>query len=160
MAEPLYSGTVASDWIDYNGHMNDAYYALVFSRTLDRLMARVGLQQDGRNSESPTIYTMTATIHYLAELHEDEAFSADARILAHDAKRLHLWADMFGADGRLAASSEQIFLCVSQAGGMPRATPFPAAVLAAIERIEAERAGEPVPARSGQGIGLTRKAPV
>ena len=160
MAEPLYSGTVESDWIDYNGHMNDAYYALVFSRTLDRLMARVGLQQDGRNSESQTIYTMTATIHYLAELHEGEAFSADARILAHDAKRLHLWADMFGADGRLAASSEQIFLCVSQAGGMPRATPFPAAVLAAIERIEAERAGEPVPAHSGQGIGLTRKASV
>ncbi len=157
MDAPLFSGTVVEEWIDYNGHMNDAYYALVFSRTLDRLMARIGLQQDGRSADSPTIYTLTATIHYLAELRPGEAFTAQARILAHDAKRLHLWADIFGEDGRLAASTEQIFLCVSQAGGAPRAAPFPADALAAIERIETERSAEPMPARMGQGISLARR---
>ena len=157
MPEPLYTGVVSKDWIDYNGHMNDAYYALVFSRALDRLMAKIGLQQDGRSPDSPTIYTLTAAIHYLAELREGERFTAEARILAHDAKRLHLWAEMFGDDGRLAASSEQIFLCVDQASGEPHSAPFPASALAAIERIEAERAGEPIPARVGQGISLAKR---
>ena len=155
--QPLYTGVVLPEWIDYNGHMNDAYYALVFSRTLDVLMARIGLQQDGRRPDSPTIYTMSATIHYLAEVREGETFSADARILAHDAKRLHLWADMHRADGKLAASSEQVFLCIDQSGATPRAAPFSPAVLAAIERIEALRASEPLPARMGQGISLARR---
>lgn len=157
MAEPLYSDQVHKAWIDYNGHMNDAYYALVFSRTLDRLMAKLGLQQDGRTPDSPTIYTLTATIHFLAELHEGERFTAEARILGHDAKRLHLWADLFGVDGRLAASTEQVFLCVDQSGGKPRAAPFPPAAMERIERIEAERAGEPMPARMGQGISLAKR---
>lgn len=158
MSKTLYAGSVSSDWIDYNGHMNDAYYALVFSRTLDRLMIEIGLEQEGRLSDSPTIYTLTATIHYLAELHEGEAFTAQARILAHDAKRLHLWADIFGADGRVAASSEQVFLCVDQSGNKPRAASFPDVALAAIERIEAERAAEPMPPRMGQGISLAKRA--
>lgn len=157
MAEPLYSDTVHKEWIDYNGHMNDAYYALVFSRTLDRLMAKLGLQQDGRTPDSPTIYTLTATIHFLAELHEGERFTAEARILAHDAKRLHLWADLFGEDGRLAAATEQVFLCVDQSGGKPRAAPFPPAAMARIERVETGRAEEPMPTRMGQGISLARR---
>ena len=157
VTEPLYTDVVHKDWIDYNGHMNDAYYALVFSRTLDRLMAKLGLQQDGRTPDSPTIYTLTATIHFLAELHEGERFTAEARILAHDAKRLHLWADLFGADGRLSASTEQIFLCVDQSGATPRAAPFPPAVMARIEEIESARGHEPMPARTGQGISLAKR---
>ena len=156
MTEPLYDGVVEDAWIDYNGHMNDAAYAAVFSRALDRLMATIGLRQDGRTADSPTIYTLTATIHYLSELHASERFTADARILAHDAKRLQLWADLYGADGRLAASSEQVFLCVDQSSGTPRAAPFPAEALTVIERLEAVRAAEPLPRRAGQGISLTR----
>ena len=157
LAQSLYSGTVLPDWIDYNGHMNDAYYALVFSRALDRLMTRIGLQQEGRSRDSPTIYTMTATIHYFAELREGEAFEARTRILAHDAKRLHLWADMVRSDGVLAASSEQVFLCVDQSGATPRAAPFAPDILAGIERIEAERADEPMPGRMGAGINLSKR---
>jgi acyl-CoA thioester hydrolase len=159
LSAPLYEGTVAAEWIDYNGHMNDAYYALVFSRTLDRLMARIGLAQDGRAADSPTIYTLTATIHYLAEIRQGEAFSADARILAYDAKRLHLWGEMRRADGAIAALTEQVFLCVDQSSDHPRAAPFPDAAQAAIARIHAERAHEPLPERMGKGISLSRNRP-
>ena len=44
----LYATAVASDWIDYNGHMNDAAYALVFSRSVDALMDRIGLDAAAR----------------------------------------------------------------------------------------------------------------
>ena len=79
----VYATTVAGDWIDYNGHMNDAAYALVFSRSLDALMDRIGLdaatrkrtgRRDQRNSarchgrcDRATIghYSIHSTIHDL-----------------------------------------------------------------------------------------------
>ncbi len=157
MSEPLYDGVVPPEWIDYNGHMNDAHYAWVFSRALDRMMAAVGLKQDGRTPDSPTIYTLTATVHFLAEIRQGERFTVDGRVLAHDEKRLHLWADMRRADGALAASTEQIFLCVDQSSGRPRAAPFPPDAMARIERLEAERAHEPMPAKAGMGISLAKR---
>ncbi len=157
MAEPLFTCTVRPEWIDYNGHMNDAYYALVFSRALDRLMTRIGLAQDGRTPDSPTIYTLTATIHYLAEVKEGETVSVETRILAYDPKRLHLWAQMNCADGVLSALSEQVFLCVDQSSGTPRSRAFPDAVHAAIARVHGERAHEPMPDRAGAGISLARR---
>ena len=129
----------------------------MFSRALDRMMAEIGLKQDGRTPDSPTIYTLTATVHFLAETREGERFAVDGRILAHDAKRLHLWADMRRADGTLAASTEQVFLCVDQSSGKPRAAPFPPDLMARIERLEASRAGEPMPAKAGRGISLARR---
>jgi acyl-CoA thioester hydrolase len=155
--QPIYSGVILPEWIDYNGHMNDAWYAFIFSRALERLMAQIGFELEGRNPDSPTTYTLTATIHYLAEIREGEAFSVDARILAHDAKRLHAWADMRRQDGAIAASTEQIFLCVDQSSGKPRAAPFPPDARARIEQFQAERAHEPMPARMGQGISLDRR---
>lgn len=157
MPEAIYTGVVPPEWIDYNGHMNDAHYAWVFSRALDRLMAEIGLKQDGRTPDSPTIYTLTATVHFLAEVREGERYAVDARILAHDAKRLHLWADMRRADGAVAASTEQIFLCVDQSSGRPRAAPFPPEAMARIERLEAARAAEPKPAKMGVGIALAKR---
>ena len=35
----LYKNRVSSEWIDYNGHMNDAVYAKVFSIERYRILA-------------------------------------------------------------------------------------------------------------------------
>ena len=49
----LYETKVAPDWVDYNGHMNDAAYALVFSRAGDALMDRIGLDAAARKATGP-----------------------------------------------------------------------------------------------------------
>ena len=51
----VYATTVAGDWIDYNGHMNDAAYALVFSRSVDALMDRIGLDAAARKRSGQSL---------------------------------------------------------------------------------------------------------
>jgi len=40
---PIHESAVLPEWIDYNGHLRDAYYGLIFSESIDSLMDRVGL---------------------------------------------------------------------------------------------------------------------
>src|ERR1700689_1765175 len=66
-ALPVLETTVVSDWVDYNGHMNDAAYAIVFSRSVDALMDRVGLDAAVRKRTGQTLFTLQMMLHYLKE---------------------------------------------------------------------------------------------
>ena len=63
----IFSVEVAPDWVDYNGHMNDAAYALVFSRAVDQLMIELGMDAEFREKTKFTIYTLSVLIHYREE---------------------------------------------------------------------------------------------
>ena len=154
---PLFTAHVQDDWIDYNGHMNDAAYARVFSLSVDRLMAAIGLDQNGREKTSLTIYTLTMTIHYLKEAHLGDALSVTGRILEHDDKRLRLWFEMKRGDDATSALNEQVLLCVDQSGDKPRAAPFAPKQIARIRAFHASDAAMPIPKQAGRGISL-RKA--
>jgi acyl-CoA thioester hydrolase len=155
LPSPLFTTAVDPAWIDYNGHMNDAYYALVFSRTGDRLLEAIGLKTQGRDRTSRTIYTTTLTIHYHHEVTEGESLAADARVLEHDAKRLRIWFEMHNGNGTVA-TSEQVYLCVDQSGEKPRAASFLPEQQASIAAIAAATADLPWPKAAGRGISLKR----
>lgn len=59
-SKQIWKGRVLPEWVDYNGHLNDAYYALVFSRSLDALMDEIGLDEEGRKANAYTIFTLEA----------------------------------------------------------------------------------------------------
>jgi acyl-CoA thioester hydrolase len=153
---PLFTTSVDPAWIDYNGHMNDAYYALVFSRTGDKLLEAIGLETQGRDRTSRTIYTTTLTIHYHHEVREGERLAADARVLEYDAKRLRIWFEMRNAEGTLVATSEQVYLCIDQSGEKPRAAAFLPDQQAAIAALAGATADLPWPKAAGRGISLKR----
>lgn len=157
LPDPLFATQVQPDWIDYNGHMNDAAYARVFSLSVDALMAAIGLDQDGRDRSSLTIYTLTMTIHYLKEAHLGEALSVAGRVLEHDDKRLRLWFELKRGDGAISALNEQVLLCVDQSGDKPRAAPFTPDQIARIRAFHAADSDAPIPKLAGRGISL-RKA--
>lgn len=158
MNVPLPSFTTAVDpaWIDYNGHMNDAYYALVFSRTGDKLLEAIGLPTQGRDRTSRTIYTTRLAIHYHHEVIEGDVLTATARLLEHDSKRLRIWFDMHNKTGTLVATSEQVYLCVDQSGEKPRAASFLPEQREAIAALAATSADMPWPKLAGCGISLKR----
>jgi acyl-CoA thioester hydrolase len=154
LPSPLFTTSVDPAWIDYNGHMNDAYYALVFSRTGDKFLEAIGLETQGRDRTSRTIYTTTLTIHYHHEVTEGEVLAADARLLEYDAKRLRIWFEMRRTDGTVVASSEQVYLCVDQSGEKPRAAAFLSNQQAAIAALATATADLPWPKAAGRGISL------
>ena len=97
-ALPVLEATVVSEWVDYNGHMNDAAYAIVFSRSVDALMDRIGLDAAARKRTGQSLFTLQMMLHYFKEAKEGDAArrhlppararrQADARLARYDRAR-------------------------------------------------------------------------
>ena len=86
---------VLSQWIDYNGHMNVAYYTLAFDKALDFFFEDVldiGPSFVEKNREGP--FALKASYNYFSELLEGEKFFVDISILDFDLKRVHVFGEM------------------------------------------------------------------
>jgi acyl-CoA thioester hydrolase len=152
----LMDTAVARDWVDYNGHMNDAAYALVFSRSGDALMDRIGLDAAARKASGRTLYTLQIMLHYFKEALEGAPLSVACQLLEHDSKRMRLWLEMrAGAEGDLLAASEQLLLSVDNSAA-PRAAPWRPETLAALDALAQAQRGMAVPPQAGRGIALRR----
>ena len=83
---------VKREWIDYNGHMNVAYYTLAFDKALDFFFEDVlgiGPSFVEKNKEGP--FALKASYNYFSELLEGEHFFVDISILDFDFKRVHIF---------------------------------------------------------------------
>ncbi|MEX5350678.1 thioesterase family protein [Pseudomonas juntendi] len=118
-----YRTPVQEDWVDYNGHLRDAYYLLIFSFATDALMERIGLDADSRGQSGNSLFTLEAHINYLHEVKLGTEVWVQTQIIGFDKKRLHLYHSLHraGFDEALAAS-EQMLLHVDLAG--PKSAPF------------------------------------
>lgn len=154
----LHRETVRREWIDYNGHMNVAFYVLVFDHATDAALAHVGLDDAHRASAGGSVFAGDSHVTYLREVAEGDPLRVTTQLLAFDAKRLHLYHEMYhDADGYLAATSEWLILYVDlnrrRVAAMPEAVQ---ARLAEIERAHRrlgwpERAGRVIKVPAGQG---------
>jgi acyl-CoA thioester hydrolase len=154
---PVYETRVAAEWIDHDGHMNDAAYALVFSRALDALMDRIGLDAAQRRASGRSLFTEQAMLHCFAAAGEGEALFVDCHLLEHDAERMRLWFDMrAGRERARVAASEQALLSVEWSGEGARPAPWRAETLAALDALaKAQRNLETSPL-AGRGVALRR----
>ncbi|WP_227369501.1 thioesterase family protein [Halomonas sp. M20] len=144
---------VAPAWVDYNGHMNDAEYARVFSLALEALMGRIGLDKAGRAEHAYTIYTLETHLCYRREAHEGQVLAVEVMLLDKDAKRLHVFMEMQDADGQCLATSEQMLMGMGMGSDSGRPAPFPAPVAKQIERLP-HTAQDAWPKLAGRRIGL------
>jgi len=155
---PVLDVEIPAEWVDYNDHLNDAYHAVAFSRAGDAFMERVGLDAAARAATGRTIYTLSLIIRYLAEAKLGERLSISLQVLEIDKKRMRVWLEAHRADGVLASTSEQVFMCVDRTGERPRAADFPADVAARLEAVAGDHAKLPTPLEAGQGLTLRRRS--
>ena len=136
----IHRTAVAPEWIDYNGHLRDAYYTLIASAATDALMQRLGLDAEYRSRTHCTLYTLEMHIHFLREVKASDTVAAAVRVLGADQKRLHVALELSReGDPEVAATVEVMLLHVMQAPAVS-ATPFPPAVSAAIAALQRESA--------------------
>lgn len=131
----ILSTHVAREWVDYNGHMNDAEYARVFSLAVEAVMQRIGLDAEGRAQHHYTLYTLETHLCYRQQAQEGQPLGVTVQILNRDAKRLHLFFELEGSERAQLATSEQMLMGIDTLSGRP--APFPAAVDAAIDQLPA-----------------------
>jgi len=150
-----YRGAVPAEWIDYNGHMNVAYYVLAFDRATDKLFDYLGLGEAYRRATNRSIFALEAHICYLHELRQGDQFAIATRLIDADRKRLHLFHTMT-RDGleEPAATIEAMALHVDLSG--PQATPMGDDVFARIEALLEQDRRLPEPPQLGRKIGIRR----
>lgn len=151
----LWKGPVRPDWVDYNGHMNDAAYAQVFSTAVDELMVKLGIDSEFRNKHHYSIYTLETHLIYLDEAREGQELSVTIQLLDHDQKRLHVFFEMNDKENHRIATSEQMLMGMDTEEGRP--TPFPAAVADAVTQLAASQEEMMAPGEAGRTIGIRKK---
>ncbi|MGD9617907.1 MAG: thioesterase family protein [Alphaproteobacteria bacterium] len=154
-----FRGEVLPEWIDYNGHMNLAYYTVLFDQATDLLFDELGLGLDYRRDRK--LGTFVAETHnlYERELLVGARVRVATQLIASDTKRLHIGHEMFALDsphaGQRAATQELMFLHVDLEAR--RVCPFPPDMYERVAAMAASHAGLPHPAWSGRRLAMPER---
>jgi acyl-CoA thioester hydrolase len=157
-AIPFRSSTMAVEdgWIDYNGHLNMAFYSVLFDRAVDELFDFLGIGRSYAESRKASLFALEAHRSYQRELKAGDRVVIDVQILDHDEKRLHFFQTMIHAEGGfIAATCEQAGIHIDLT--TRRSAAFPADAAARIAALAGDHAPLPRPERAGRAIGLGRR---
>ncbi len=147
---------VEPGWIDYNGHLNMAYYHVLFDRAVDEAFALVGIGPAYVECRSHSFFSAEVHVRYLRELHAGDPVRVTLQLLDFDAKRLHFFEQLFHAtEGWVAATSEQMSLHVDL--NVKKTAPFPDEVSALIARMSAAHSMLPRPEAVGRRIAMPER---
>jgi acyl-CoA thioester hydrolase len=153
----VYRDVVQPEWIDHNGHMNMGYYLVVFDLATDQWFRYVGLDEAHRQAHRVTTFCLEAHITYHREVRAGDRLRFTTLLLAHDARRIHYFHEMYHAtEGYLAATNELMSLHVS--AETRRAAPMAPQIVKRLARIQAAHDALSRPAQVGRRMGLTAPA--
>jgi len=146
-------GRVLPEWIDFNDHMNVAYYVLAFDQGVDALWNEFGITEEHVREMRSSTFAVEAHISYKRELNLDDPFIVTAQILAFDEKRIHQFQRLYHAESRyLAATAEWMTLHVDLE--TRRVAPWSPQILADITKVANAQGDWPYPQDAGRQMGV------
>ena len=147
----LHEAMVAPEWADYNGHMSESCYLLVFGDGADAFFRFFGVDEDYR-AAGRSLFTAETHLRHLREARVGDRLRLTLQVLGVDAKRLHITAEMLDDSGQVVATGEQLLLHVDTGAG--RVAPFPGEIFERLAEIRAAHAALPVPDYVGRVIKI------
>ena len=156
--EPFRSSVmqIEPQWIDQNGHLNMAYYNVMFDRAIDQLWLELGLGPDYLTEHHGSTFTGECHVRYLREIHLGDPIQVWVWLLAADDKRLHTFEELRHAtEGWVSATSENITLHVDMS--KRKVAPFPPDIRARIEAVAKAHSAVPRPEGIGRSIAMPSK---
>jgi len=154
----IYSTEIKPEWLDYNNHMNVAYYVLVFDLAFEELLLSLGLGGEGAKTSGISTMALESHITYDQEVSLGQDVEIQMQLVDHDHKRMHLYFEMYvkGSRGYLASTLEQISVCVDL--NKRKSASFPEEVMAKIKTLSQQQSHLERPDNIGRKIGI-RKSP-
>ena len=156
---PFVSSTMRVEpaWIDYNGHLNMAYYLVLFDRAVDEGLSLVGLGPAYLETRGFSYFTAETHTVYRRELPVDEAVRVTMQLVDHDEKRIHAYLEIRQlTEGWVSATCEKLFLHVDMKER--RVVPFPEDIRTNLATMKSEHDRLPRPQGLGRSIGLKSRA--
>ena len=155
MSKPVtvYTDVVRPEWIDSNGHMNLAYYVVIFDLATDAFYNALQIGDAYRQASGNSCFTVETHTLYENELHLGDSVVVRSWLLGADSKRLHYFHEMFLSE-RDERSAAQELLALHIDMGIRRAAAFPARQVAALQDAVKEFAPQTAPRGVGRRIAL------
>lgn len=154
----LYTDTVRPEWVDYNRHMMDGYYAVAFSHATDAFLDYVGLDATYREQSNCSTYTAEGHLLFLHELKVNAPLRFTTQLLGYDSKRMHIFHAMYHTgEAFLAATCEWMMIHVDTSQG--RGALMPDTTITRLATIYQTHATLPRPPQAGRIISLQTKRP-
>jgi acyl-CoA thioester hydrolase len=125
---------IEPQWIDYNGHLNMAYYNVMFDRAIDQLWLELGIGPTYMKERHGSTFTAECHVRYLREIHLGDPVQVSVLLVDADAKRLHTFEELRHAtEGWLSATSENMTIHIDMQ--TRRTAPFPPDIRARIDAV-------------------------
>jgi acyl-CoA thioester hydrolase len=144
-------------WIDYNGHLNVAYYHVLFDRAVDEFYELIGLGPAYLERTGHSTMVVEAHVRYLRELKLEDPVRVTVQLLDYDAKRMHLFEELrHASENWISATSENMTLSVDMTA--KKVAPFHDSVLRLLEPMKIAHAALPMPDGAGRSVGMPAKS--
>jgi acyl-CoA thioester hydrolase len=152
----IHTTGIQPEWLDYNDHLNEAYYLLIFDQADEVLLHSLGLGEEAARATGISWVVLENHITYDNEVRPGDMVEVRMQLLDYDQKRLHLYFEMHvkGGAGNPASTLEQMLMCVDLR--RRRSTRFPGNVQAEIQSLFRSHAELQRPDNIGREIGIRR----
>ncbi len=148
--------TVLPQWTDYNGHMNVAYFTLIFDMGTDEFYPLIGLGKPYRERTGKSTFAVESHITYGREVDEGDEVLVTTQLLGFDEKRMHYFHVMRHAgEGYQIATLEQLALHVDLT--KRKVEPMPEESSKLLAQMKADHGGLPMPPEVGSVMGIRSK---
>jgi hypothetical protein len=85
---------IEPQWIDYNGHLNMAYYNVMFDRAIDELWLKLGIGPGYMQERHGSTFSAECHVRYLREIHLGDPVQIAVLLVDADEKRLHTFEEL------------------------------------------------------------------
>jgi acyl-CoA thioester hydrolase len=148
---------IEPQWIDYNGHLNMAYYNVMFDRAIDQLWLQLGIGPGYMKERHGSTFTAECHVRYLREIHLGDPVQVSVLLVAADHKRLHTFEELrHASEGWLSATSENMTIHIDMA--TRKTAPFPDDISARIDAVANAHAKVLRPEGIGRKITMPSKS--
>ena len=153
MSKPLviHRESVKKDWVDYNGHMNVAYYVLIFDNATDAFLETAGIDEAYRISTDRSVFVVESHITYDQEVLADSSVEISTFLLNWDEKKLHLFHSMHPAGSEDTLATIEIMLLHVNLTTRKTAS-IPENIKRHLQTIADQHAHFPRPAKAGRQV--------
>ena len=147
---------IEPQWIDYNGHLNMAYYNVMFDRAIDELWLQLGIGPTYMKVRNGSTFTAECHVRYLQEIHLGDPVQISILLLGADEKRLHTFEELrHASEGWLSATSENMSMHIDMKAR--KTGPFPPDIRTRIETLANAHAALPRPEGIGRKVAMPSK---
>ena len=113
MPEFLKTYKITKDWVDYNNHLNMAYYVLIFDKAWEVMLEKFQMGETSAKKTNKSTMVVETHTTYNNEVKENEDVDVFLTYFDHDKKRLHYKLEMIEkSTQKLSATIEMISLYV------------------------------------------------